>query len=57
MSNSALDALYRHPLWKFLGERSCNKSSDATITGMGELNGKWLITNAEYPKFLDLLND
>ena len=57
MSNSALDALYRHPLWKYLGERSCNKPSDATITGMGELNGKWLITNAEYPKFLDLLND
>ena len=57
MSASALDALHRHPLWKYLCERSCNKPSDSTVTGMGELTGKWLITNAEYPKFLDLLND
>ena len=28
-----------------------------SVTGMGELNGKWSVSDEDYPQFLDLLND
>ena len=59
MATSTLDLFHQHGLWKFLCEHIAKKGEgkDATVTGMGELTGKWLVTDAEYPKFLDLLND
>lgn len=54
---TTLDAFNRHPLSRFLNERICTKGNEASVTSLGELNGKWLITDDEYPMFLDLLND
>ena len=48
----------RHELSKFLSARIALPSEGkvATMTSMGR-GGKWLISDADYPKFLDLLND
>jgi P4 family phage/plasmid primase-like protien len=56
---SALDAYYKHPLSQFLNARSLPKerSRYATMTGMGEINGRWEIKDDEYPMLLDLLHD
>lgn len=53
---TTLQIFHSHPLWHFLEQRR-EKGKDATITGMGELTGSWKISDEEYPKFLDLLND
>lgn len=56
---STLDKFHQHELFHFLHEHPCGKEKgkEATLTGMGDLNGKWLIPDNEYPKLLDLLND
>ena len=54
---SALDKFHQHELFHFLHDHPCLKGKDATLTGMGDLNGKWLIPDEEYPKLIDLLND
>ena len=46
-----------HPLNEFLNEHITKNSKEASLTGMGETKGKWLITNEDYPKFYDLLHD
>ena len=48
----------RHELSRFLNERRAEKSegSTATMTSMGR-GGKWVISDGDYPKFLDLMND
>jgi hypothetical protein len=48
----------RHELSKFLSARIALPSEGkvATMTSMGR-GGKWIISDADYPKFLDLLND
>jgi P4 family phage/plasmid primase-like protien len=33
------------------------EGSIAAVTGMGEVKGKWKISDEDYPKFLDLLHD
>lgn len=53
---TTLQIFHSHPLWHFLEQHPCS-GREATITGMGELNGKWHIPDAEYPVFLDLLHD
>jgi P4 family phage/plasmid primase-like protien len=41
-----------------MAERGGCTPHDATVTAMGkELQGKWLITDEDYPRFLDLLHD
>ena len=48
-----------HELSKFLNLHKCNTNSDgslATMTCMGR-GGKWIISDEDYPKFLDLLHD
>jgi phage/plasmid-associated DNA primase len=48
----------RHELSKFLLARHAAPTEGrvATMTSMGR-GGKWIISDADYPKFLDLLND
>jgi len=53
---TTLQTFHSHPLWHFLQEHSCG-GKESTITGMGELTGKWHIPDSEYPRFLDLMND
>ena len=53
-----LDTYKRHALSQFLNERYTKVAKEATMGGMGkELPGRWLITDSDYPKFLDLLHD
>jgi len=47
----------KHPLKDFLWDRFTKNSREATITGMGELRGSWLVNDDDYPKLLDLLHD
>ena len=55
---SVLQTYYAHPLRDFLNERGGCTPHEATVTAMGkELQGKWLITDEDYPKFLDLLHN
>ena len=48
----------RHELSKFLSQKMALQSEKgvATMTSMGR-GGKWIISDAEYPKFLDMMND
>ncbi len=55
-----LQLFQQHPLFHFLQLHPCGRGKDAkeaTMTGMGELTGKWHIPDEEYPKLLDLLHD
>jgi P4 family phage/plasmid primase-like protien len=54
---AALENFAKHELFHFLHEHPCPKGKDATLTGMGDLTGKWHIPDEEYPKLIDLLND
>ena len=57
---STTKAYNEHELCTFMNMRRCTKSSEgslASVTGMGEIKGKWKITDEDYPKFLDLLHD
>ena len=49
----------RHELSRFLNERRAEKSegSTATMTSMSQRGGKWIISDGDYSKFLDLMND
>lgn len=53
----ATDAFLEHPLSKFLHEHITTEKTNVSMTGMGLLKGKWFISEHEYPKFLELLND
>ena len=52
-------AYYEHELYSFMNARRCKHSENslAAVTGMGEVKGRWKISDEEYPKFLDLLHD
>jgi P4 family phage/plasmid primase-like protien len=53
-----LGTYHKHPLRAFLDDRRGSSSRDAAVTGMGkELQGKWMISDDDYPKFLDLLHN
>lgn len=54
---SALDKFHKHELFHFLHEHPCAKGKDATMTGMGDLTGRWHIPDEEYPTLIKLLND
>jgi hypothetical protein len=54
---TTLQIFRTHKLWHFLEEHPCSSGKEATITGMGELKGKWVVPDSDYPEFLDLLND
>ena len=56
-SMTTLQIFHSHELWHFLEQHPCASGKDATITGMGELTGRWHIPDAEYPRFLELMND
>ena len=53
--NSVIQAYRNHPIFTFLENRSGGQ--EVSVTGMGDLNGKWSVSDADYPQFLDLLND
>jgi len=46
-----------HELSRFLARRWATDPKTATMTGMGEKKGKWFITDADYPQFMDLMHD
>jgi P4 family phage/plasmid primase-like protien len=46
-----------HPLNDFLNKHITKNSKEASLTGMGDKTGRWLIPNEDYPKFYDLLHD
>ena len=54
-------AYYEHELSSFmlthLLPAKSTEGSIAAVTGMGEVKGKWKISDEDYPKFLDLLHD
>ena len=54
---SAATAFESHELSRFLSQRRTTDSRAATMTGMGTRLGKWIITDDDYPRFLDLLHD
>jgi len=54
---ASLEAFNHHPLHRFLHEHPCARGREATITGMGELNGRWLIPDDDYPELLNHLHD
>jgi P4 family phage/plasmid primase-like protien len=56
--SGTLITYYSHPLHKFMKERKTSDSSNASMTGMSkDLPGKWLVSDEDYPKFLDLLHN
>lgn len=53
-----LSKYLNHPLSVFLDGVKCSGTGkDTTLTGMGDLQGKWLIPDEKYPEFLDTLHD
>ncbi len=56
--SQVLEIYNSHPLRAFLDARRTANSRDASMTGMGtELPGKWIVNDADYPRFFDLLHD
>lgn len=56
--SGTLTTYYSHPLRKFMEERYCADGREASMTGMSkDLMGKWLVSDDDYPRFLDLLYD
>lgn len=50
-------AFETHELARFLAQRQTSDSRAATMTGMGSKTGKWIISDDDYPRFLDLMHD
>jgi P4 family phage/plasmid primase-like protien len=45
-------------LYRFLEERRVrDRSHEWSMTGMGDVKGKWMISDEDYPAFLDLMHD
>ena len=45
----ASHAFESHELSSFLREKRCSSSSEASMTGMGDMKGKWFISDDDYP--------
>lgn len=59
-SLNPFEAYNKHELSSFMDNhrtKSAAEGSLAAVTGMGEVKGRWKISDTEYPKFLDLLHD
>ena len=56
---ATFDRFHSHPLHSFLNARECpvGKSKEATLCGMGAVKGRWLVSDDDYPEFLDMLHD
>ena len=57
---STTKLFYEHELSRFIEARRVGSGADgslATMTSMGDIKGKWKITDEDYPKFLTLLHD
>lgn len=49
------DTYQNHDLRKFLDGHYAKKGNELSMTGMGTHKGCWYVSDAEYPKFLDLM--
>ncbi len=49
-------SLHDHPLHVFLRERTAQRGQPHALTGMGNIKGTWNVTDADYPRFLDLVH-
>jgi hypothetical protein len=57
---ASFDRFRSHPLYTFLQSRVSSKesrSSDATLCGMGDNKGSWIISDDDYPEFLTKLHN
>jgi P4 family phage/plasmid primase-like protien len=54
---ASTQTFHDHALRRFLETRRTNDSGNASMTCMAESKGKWLISDEDYPAFLDLLYD
>ncbi len=53
-----LESAFRaHQLREFLLTRTAERGKPCSFTGMGEVKGRWMVQDADYSKFLDLLHD
>lgn len=53
-----LESAFRtHQLREFLLTRTVERGKPCSFTGMGEVKGRWMVQDADYSKFLDLLHD
>lgn len=56
--NDVSVAIMNHPLGHFLEERRSSEGpSKTTMTGIGNYKGKWIISDDDYPVFLNYLHD
>jgi P4 family phage/plasmid primase-like protien len=51
------EAYAAHKISAFLRDHAVAKGDEHSLTGMGKVKGCFFITDADYPKFLDLLHD
>ena len=57
--NMAQDHFFGSALQQFLEERrvQSGRGQAASMTGMGQYKGSWNISDADYPKFQELMHD
>ena len=53
----SLQKFYDHGLNQFLESRRTSDATLTTMSGMGEMKGKWKISDEDYPAFLDHLHN
>ena len=53
LTNTIIDG----PLVSFLRSRTVERGAPFSVTGMGNMKGKWMVQDSDYPHFLDLLHD
>ena len=53
----SLQKFYDHGLNLFLESRRTSDATLTTMSGMGEIKGKWKISDDDYPAFLDHLHN
>ena len=56
---SSLDRYHAHPLHEFLKSHAvpARQGQEASLCGMGQVRGRWLVPDEKYPEFLDHLAD
>lgn len=45
------------PLGTFLRSRHVDKGETCSLTGMGNIKGRWMVKDEDYPQFINLMND
>ena len=57
-SNQMVDVFLNSKVHEFLRSRQIyEKGHECSLTAMGDHKGKWFVSDADYPQFLDILHD